>query len=162
MIQVDASALPRTGWREYALRFVLGGAITVAAGLIAQRFGPVVGGLFLAFPAIFPASATLVAKHEEKKKARAGLPAGHRGTDAAAVNSGGAALGSLGLVSFAAVNWLLLRRCPAPLALFAASAAWTIAACGAWLWWKRVPRATHPSSNLPRPSRPKNPSRSGA
>ena len=70
MIQVDASALRRTGWREYALRFVLGGAITVAANLIAQRFGPVVGGLFLAFPAIFPASATLVAKHEEKKKAR--------------------------------------------------------------------------------------------
>jgi hypothetical protein len=30
--------------------------------------GPRVGGLFLAFPAIFPASATLVEKHEKQKK----------------------------------------------------------------------------------------------
>jgi len=37
--------------------------MTVIAGLIAFRFGPVVGGLFLAFPAIFPASATLIERH---------------------------------------------------------------------------------------------------
>jgi hypothetical protein len=41
-----------------ALRQTLGGAMTVIAGLIAARSGPVIGGLFLAFPAIFPASAT--------------------------------------------------------------------------------------------------------
>jgi hypothetical protein len=29
--------------------------MTVVAGVIAARFGPIFGGLFLAFPAIFPA-----------------------------------------------------------------------------------------------------------
>ena len=38
--------------------FFFGGLITAVAGVIAQRFGPIIGGLFLAFPAIFPASAT--------------------------------------------------------------------------------------------------------
>ena len=48
--------------------------MTVAAGLIAARFGPVIGGLFLAFPAIFPASATLIEKHVRERKEKAGLP----------------------------------------------------------------------------------------
>jgi hypothetical protein len=67
-IRPDLSALGKTKWYEYALRFAFGGAITVAAGLIANKWGPGVGGLFLAFPAIFPASATLVEKHEKTKK----------------------------------------------------------------------------------------------
>ena len=48
--------------------------MTVVAGLIAARFGPVIGGLFLAFPAIFPASATLIEKHVRERKEKAGLP----------------------------------------------------------------------------------------
>ena len=67
-LSLDLSALKRTRWYEYGLRFFFGGAITVATGLIAKRYGPVFGGLFLAFPAIFPASATLVEKHETEKK----------------------------------------------------------------------------------------------
>ena len=47
--------------------------MTVLAGVIAKKFGPVVGGLFLAFPAIFPASATLIEKHERERKERKGL-----------------------------------------------------------------------------------------
>ena len=65
-ISLDLSALGKTKWYEYALRFAFGGSITVAAGLVAKKWGPGVGGLFLAFPAIFPASATLVKKHEKK------------------------------------------------------------------------------------------------
>ena len=34
----------------------------------AKRYGPGVAGLFLAFPAIFPAGATLIEKHEKEKK----------------------------------------------------------------------------------------------
>lgn len=45
-----------------------GGLITAIAGVIAKQFGPAVGGLFLAFPAIFPASATLMEKDESQKK----------------------------------------------------------------------------------------------
>jgi hypothetical protein len=67
IIQLNLSALRKTRWYEYAIRFVLGGAMTVIAGLIAARFGSVVGGLFLAFPAIFPASATLIEKHVRER-----------------------------------------------------------------------------------------------
>ena len=74
IVQLRLSALRRTSRREYLLRFALGGTTTVVAGLIAAAFGPVVGGLFLAFPAIFPASATLVEKHVRERKEKAGLP----------------------------------------------------------------------------------------
>ena len=52
IVKFKPSALRQTRWYEYLVRFVLGGAMTVIAGLIAARFGPVIGGLFLAFPAI--------------------------------------------------------------------------------------------------------------
>jgi hypothetical protein len=63
-IKVYPSALGQTKWYEYAIRFLFGGMITAVAGMIAKQFGPGIGGLFLAFPAIFPASATLIEKHE--------------------------------------------------------------------------------------------------
>jgi Protein of unknown function (DUF3147) len=72
IVQFKPSALGQTRWYEYLVRFVLGGAMTVVAGLIAARFGPVIGGLFLAFPAIFPASATLIEKHVRERKEKAG------------------------------------------------------------------------------------------
>jgi hypothetical protein len=50
------------------LRFALGGLTTVVAGIHADMYVPAVGGLFLAFPAIFCASATLIEKHERKRK----------------------------------------------------------------------------------------------
>jgi hypothetical protein len=95
-ISFDLSALRRTRWHEYALRFFFGGAITVATGVIAKRYGPVFGGLFLAFPAIFPASATLLEKHEAEKKRRAGIIDNARGRKAAALDARGAAIGSVG------------------------------------------------------------------
>ena len=67
-IKVDPSGLKQTKWHEYALRFVAGGIITVIAGLIARKWGPGIGGLFLAFPAIFPATATLIEKHQRQRK----------------------------------------------------------------------------------------------
>jgi hypothetical protein len=51
-----------------------------------------VGGLFLAFPAIFPASATLVEKHEAENKKRRGLSGMVRGREAAALDAAGAAM----------------------------------------------------------------------
>jgi hypothetical protein len=68
----------------------------------------VFGGLFLAFPAIFPASATLVAKHETQKKQNAGIATSSRGRQAAAMDAAGAALGSVGLAAFALTVWKLL------------------------------------------------------
>jgi len=101
LIRIDLAGLRRIKWHDYAIRFLFGGLITAAAGLIAQRWGPGIGGLFLAFPAIFPASATLVEKHEKQKKNRAGL-------EGAALDAAGAALGCLGLAGFALVVWQLL------------------------------------------------------
>jgi hypothetical protein len=78
IVQFKPSALRQAYWYEYLVRFGLGGAMTVVAGLIAARFGPVIGGLFLAFPAIFPASATLIEKHVRElgaaKKLRHSMP----------------------------------------------------------------------------------------
>jgi hypothetical protein len=124
-VRLKASALSETSWREYLVRFALGGAITVVAGLIAAGFGPVVGGLFLAFPAIFPASITLVEKHVRERRGP------RRGKEEAALDAAGAALGSFGLAIFAAVVWLAIGRIGAWV-LLPATAAWFAAAAGAW------------------------------
>src|SRR5437660_5574357 len=107
-VTVDLSALGKTKWYEYAVRFVFGGIVTVLAGLIAKNFGPKVGGLFLAFPAIFPAGATLIEKHEREKKERKGLHGKIRGRKAAGVDAAGAAMGACGLLVFAVLAWKLL------------------------------------------------------
>ena len=107
-IRIDLTGLRRTKWHDYIVRFLFGGLITAVAGLIAERWGPGIGGLFLAFPAIFPASATLVEKHEKQKKNRAGLQGTVRGREAAALDAVGSALGCLGLVGFAFVVWQFL------------------------------------------------------
>ncbi len=61
----------------------------MCTGLIAQHWGPVVGGLFLSFPAILPASATLIERHETEKKKRAGISCRVRGRKAAALDAAG-------------------------------------------------------------------------
>jgi len=109
-IQVDFSVLGRTKWHEYAMRFLFGGAITVIAGIIAKKYGPVIGGLFLACPAIFPASATLIEKHERERKERLGLHGEIRGIEAAGIDANGSALGSVGLLVFGALVWKLLPQ----------------------------------------------------
>src|SRR3984957_3000627 len=123
-VKVDFSALAATKWYEYGIRFIFGGAITVIAGLLAKEFGPVFGGLFLAFPAIFPASATLVEKHEREKKRRAVITKTARGREAAALDARGAAIGSIGLIGFAFTVWRLAPIWNGALALFAALVVW--------------------------------------
>jgi len=78
-VTFNPSALRRTKWYEYAVRFIFGGSITAAAGIIAKLWGPTIGGLFLAFPAIFPASATLLEKHQKQKKPALGPQRYHSG-----------------------------------------------------------------------------------
>jgi Protein of unknown function (DUF3147) len=132
IVQLNLSALRETRWYEYLIRFALGGAMTVIAGLIADRFGPIVGGLFLAFPAIFPASATLIEKHVREQKEKAGLSGARRGREAAALDAAGATLGSFGLAAFALIIWLLIEDAPAS-AFTLASVAWLAVAILAWM-----------------------------
>jgi hypothetical protein len=119
-ISADFSALKHGNWYEFALRFLFGGAITAITGLLAKHYGPAFGGLFLAFPAIFPASDTLVEKREREKKQRAGTLHTIRGRQSAAVDAHGAAIGSLGLIVFACVVWRFLEKWGDPLTLFVA------------------------------------------
>jgi hypothetical protein len=139
-VKVDPSGLNETKWHEYAVRFLAGGIITVAAGLIARKWGPAIAGLFLAFPAIFPASATLIEKHERERKEKEGLHGEKRGTDAAAIDALGAAIGSVGLVSFAGIGWWLIPKYPVPLALGGATLAWLMVSFSLWIIRKM---ATH-------------------
>jgi hypothetical protein len=101
LVRLDRSALRQAKKSQYALRFFFGGLITAGAGLVARQYGPVVGGLLLAFPAIFPASATLIEKHEIEKKEKMGLNGKIRGSQAASIDAAGSAMGALGLLFFA-------------------------------------------------------------
>jgi hypothetical protein len=126
------SRLRQTEWWEYAVRFVFGGVVTVLAGTIAKRWGPVAGGLFLAFPGIFPAGVTLTERHERDAKRRRGLSGTKRGRLVAGVVAAGAALGAFGLVAFgAAAAWLLPRVAPW-LALLLAAVAWLAVSVLVW------------------------------
>jgi hypothetical protein len=123
-VTFNLSTLAGTRWYEYGVRFLFGGAVTVIAGLLAKRFGPIFGGLFLAFPAIFPASATLVEKHEREKKRKAGIINTTRGRQAAALDARGAAIGSIGLACFALLVWKLLPVWNAGVVLLVALGVW--------------------------------------
>jgi len=132
-IHLQFDTLKQTQWYECLIRFALGGAITVIAGVVGKKFGPAVGGLFLAFPAIFPASATLVEKHEQQRKQQKGLSGVDRGKDAAALDAAGASLGSIGLIFFALFGWQVLPHQPPALILTAAAVLWFAASGCLWL-----------------------------
>jgi hypothetical protein len=136
---VDArlSAIKGIKPHEWILRFAFGGAVCVAAGLIAQRFGPAIGGLFLAFPAIFPAGASLVEAHEKLHKARAGFDGTNRGRIVAAIDALGAVMGSIGLAGFALVFWIWLPRTSTFVVFALATLVWLTLSVGVWLLRKK-------------------------
>jgi hypothetical protein len=131
VVRFNWQALKQSRWYEYVLRFGLGGLATALAGLVAHYFGPEAGGLFLAFPAIFGASATLIEKHERERKEKLGLAGHRRGTDAAALDATGAGLGSIGLAAFGLSAWMLAPRWPIG-ALALGSAAWLLVSVSLW------------------------------
>ena len=118
-IKFDFSKLKQTSWRDYATRFLFGGVVTVLTGILANRYGPTVGGLFMAFPAILPAGITLIEKHENK--------------DAAGADTSGAALGSIGLVAFAIAVWYLADRWTAWIVLTTATLIWLVVSVALWI-----------------------------
>jgi hypothetical protein len=117
--KLELGKLVRVRPWEWALRFAFGGTISVAVALASEHWGVAAGGLFLAFPAILPASLTLAKEYD--------------GRACAAEDARGARIGALGLACFAAVVALAATRWPAWLTLAVASVAWMIAAATAWL-----------------------------
>ena len=134
---LNLSAIKDTSWQEYAIRFVFGGGVTVMAGLIAKHYGPVIGGLFLAFPAIFPASATMLEQSEEER-----APAGEarqKARRAVRSDAAGTAMGCIALMGFAAVVWRVLPSATTWVTLMTATLIWFLIAGICWIllnrWW---------------------------
>jgi Protein of unknown function (DUF3147) len=101
---------------DYALRFLFGAGIALAAGLIGMALGPKTGGMFLGFPAILPASLTLIQKKE--------------GKDVAAIDSIGAVLGAIAMIVFAVfVAVTVVAWGPGP-SILVAVVVWLVVAVG--------------------------------
>ncbi len=131
-VKLNASAVRQTKWYEYAVRFIFGGVITAMTGIIAKKFGAGIGGLFLAFPAIFPAAATLIEKHEKQKKQQIGSDGSTRGRNAVAIYATGTARGTLGLLVFATAVWRFLPRYPTWIVLLGGTLAWFVVSATVW------------------------------
>lgn len=131
-IQVNFANLGQSRWYEYLSRFVFGGIATALAGIIAKEYGPAVGGLFLAFPAIFPATATLIESHENKRKRETGGHGIVRGRKAAALDALGASAGAFGLMVFGVVVWQAIVPLSLWATLLAAVFAWLVVSVCAW------------------------------
>jgi hypothetical protein len=111
---------------KYLTRFVFGAGIAAAAAVVGAEFGPRIGGILLAFPAMLPATLTLIEHKQGRHEAK--------------IDATGALLGSLALIGFAAVAALALRRLSPWIALAMASAAWVVIAGGLYVLIVRLPR----------------------
>ena len=130
-VHLSLSSLSNGRWYEYLIRFALGGAVTVLTGVLGSVWGASIGGLFLALPAIFCASATLIERHEIRRKTDAGVRGARRGQEAAALDAAGAALGSIAMIGFAA-TFLAMSSLGAVIALAGAGIVWITIAISAW------------------------------
>lgn len=123
----ESAALKKSRPWELAVRFAFGGVVTVLAGLVTRAWGPVVGGLLLAFPAILPASLTLVKQHDGKAQA--------------VDDARGGSLGSIGLIGFATTIWLAPAIWRPAVVLIVATIAWAL--INGTLWAVRYGRRNH-------------------
>jgi len=105
----NAKKVPR---RDLYIRFAFGAGISTAASVIAILLGFQVGGLLLAFPAILPATLTLIEQEESEVKA--------------VEDDVGSVLGATSLAAFAALAWWLLRIAGPAVALPVACVGWLV------------------------------------
>jgi len=114
-VGLDWAKLSKASPPELLIRFVFGGGIALVAAISGSLFGPRFGGLFLAFPAVLPATVTLIEKKE--------------GTTNAWADASGGVLGAIGLAAFAFTALQLLRADPV-VALALALLAWLLVSGG--------------------------------
>ena len=119
----DWSKLFKAKPSEIAIRFVFGAGIALVAAVVGAVFGPKAGGLFLAFPAVLPATLTLIEKKE--------------GTTKAWADANGGVLGAVGLAAFALTTMLLLRWNPFA-ALLLAVLAWAVVSGGLYFLFRET------------------------
>jgi hypothetical protein len=135
LLRLQLTSLKETRPSEYFWRFVFGGTVTVVASLVAHWFGPVIGGLFLAFPGIFPASISLVEKHKTLREVKEGKHGTRSAAAEASVEATGASIGAIGLAAFALVVWRAVPSHGLAAVLCCAFAAWMVV--GWVFWWAR-------------------------
>ncbi|MEA2683153.1 MAG: hypothetical protein QOK05_1481 [Chloroflexota bacterium] len=123
-VSIDLGAIRESKPRDFAIRFAFGATISVIAGLVSLAYGPRVGGLFLAFPAIMPAALTLI----EKKK----------GEGPADADAQGGILGSIGMIIFAGTVFAGAQIAGAPVALGLALVSWAVVSSGLYLLLRRA------------------------
>jgi hypothetical protein len=118
---VDLGQLHETRWQDLGIRFAFGAVVSVVAGLIGLGFGARVGGMLLAFPAILPATLTLIEKEEGEQHSFHDLQ--------------GSVAGACGLVGFGVVAVNTIGRLNVLLALALAFLAWCAVAGTLYLVW---------------------------
>jgi Sec-independent protein secretion pathway component TatC len=119
----DQSPIPRLNLhglkgkspKDYLVRFAFGASISLIAAPISLKF-QLFGGIFLAFPAILPASLTLIERELGKEEA--------------SIDAEGAIIGAIGLLAFALVAAFGIKAIGAIPALIAASATWLVLSLG--------------------------------
>lgn len=99
---------------QLSTRFGLGAGTSLLAGVVSVALGPLVGGSFLAFPAVLLASLTLIADEEGRAAARD--------------DARGATLGAVGLLAFAVTGTVAYGSTAPLLVLVYASIAWSTVA----------------------------------
>lgn len=106
-------------WRDIPVtdllvRFGFGAAISAVAGIVSVVMGSEPGGILLAFPAILPATLTLIEKEDGERQAE--------DLDV------GSILGAAALGAFAVIVWQYMGSGFPPLVLVSATVAWLVAA----------------------------------
>jgi len=104
--------------KDFLVRFVFGATISLIAALIGLKF-PELSGVLLAFPAILPASLTLVERDGGQHEAE--------------INARGAIIGAFGLLAFAVVVALSIKQLGAAAALVLAGLSWVVVALGLYV-----------------------------
>lgn len=122
--RLSGSDIAKTRPRDLLARFAAGGVTSIAAGIVTLVFGPRVGGVLLAFPAILAASLTLIEEEEDAVDARE--------------DARGAIAGGLALALFALIAAVLVLHIPGGWALAVAALSWAAGAGGLYLvlWWR--------------------------
>ncbi len=134
VFQLDLGKLRSISTRQYFVRFAFGFVISVIAAVIGDIAGARIGGLFLAFPAILPATLTLVERKEGIAQALSDIR--------------GATLGAIGMIAFALVMVFTVRHSPA-LAVPAALMGWIVVSALAYLLMRGLARGLGERQYLP-------------
>jgi len=105
--------------RDLIIRFAFGAVVSAVAAVLAIVIDPRFAGIFMAFPAILPATLTLIEEEGSERKAKD--------------DDVGAILGAAALVLFGGLTWWLVPKLGAAPALVIAIGGWLIAAVTLYL-----------------------------